>query len=232
MIDKTTGLDKSLKVAQYTLQLLASINKQSQVLPLLAKPISEARVTMRIFDFPVYMVPAIGESLRKLAAKLTHTSSNGSNSSSSSSSNKNTGPTLDVGELVYTWSLVVYYLGEYGYWLGGNKIVPNLDTYWWSRISCRGWLVYLLVEIKSISDTLFQSKLAETKDSSDGKSSSKRLHLSQEDKLKYQMRLLARCCDLVQAYQWSVKEGPFSGLVITLCGLVSGLVDFNNLLKS
>ena len=276
VISQTTGLDKSLKLLQYTLQLLSTLRPPSpnsvtpnvngeggnlNELVKLTRPIGEARVMMRLFDLPVYSVPWSIHSSISLFYKLRTLFRNRRQSSKEGISKEDVLNVADVKEWMCASSLLVYYVAELMYILGSYNVSLSLrpsfltsssnspssavavrkgvDTWWWSRVSCRGWLAWLLLDVHSLVSQIHSLPASSVSDSSASSPSAKSSNNSNREivwqlteRRRLYMKLLARLCDLLLAYQWSVIKGPLSGRTVNLCGFLSALMDFSVYLHS
>jgi Peroxisomal biogenesis factor 11 (PEX11) len=114
---------QSLRVLQYLLALFAALPLNSKFAKAILKPVSEARVTMRIFGFPASLVSLIS-TLQERPVK----------------------PLLVIQDA----SLAVYYAAELRWWLAINGAAPTQNSDAWSQLSCGGWAIWLLLEIHMI----------------------------------------------------------------------------------
>lgn len=215
MTSSVSGLDKTFRLIVYTVRLLLSVNTRTSLevrtrLINLIALLMETRVCMRLLG----VVPVWTHFQRNLSDKLMKPMS-----------------TSDQVDVAQTVSLLVYYLSEGMYFLHLHKCLPTakvesvivtsnstviqsvqMDSvtlaYKWSRISCRGWAAWLMVEAAVKLQKLYQEYQQD-----------KTLKLTMQDKL----RLVGLACDIPLSVHWSLESYPLSEGVVSLLGLLSAL---------
>ncbi|KAL7748606.1 hypothetical protein RI367_006017 [Sorochytrium milnesiophthora] len=249
-----SGLDSTFRIIVYSLMLASeSLARHDPKHPLvlllqrLRTPISDARVTMRVFG----TIP----SLHYLFTPK-----------------YNSSPLL----LLQNASMLVYYPAELVYWLAVHKAIdlPPATADRWSRISCMGWAAWIALEIVrlarewvriarerrrvsiklsavqrapvaaatatatstavSATKTYAQAAAApppaeSTVDGDDSMEKEAKLKRAQLDTEFHELRIrmLAQLSDLVMAVHWSLPTYPVPNLWVGFFGVIGSLAAYS-----
>lgn len=112
---------------------------------------------------------------------------------------------LTCGQLV---SLLAYYPLEHIYYLNEYRLIQVRQPDWYSRASCKAWLVFILLYLaQGVYRLLSQRKLPPT------------------PKL---ISLTKNVCDLPLAIHWSSEHAVLSNLSVGVLGVAGSLLDVYN----
>lgn len=133
-----------------------------------------------------------------------------------------------VSRRLQSVSMLFFYSLENVAWLFDREILGKRDTTNMWLYSCRAWLLWVVVNItlnvRSFME--LQRKLAAAKSKRGEGTNAEEIKLLHQKRLKLCLQLVVDVSDFTLALQWSLKNQPFSDVVIGVSGTIGTAIGY------